>query len=301
MNYGQLRNNQNWNIGFCAVTPEELVARRALPEIHWLRHSFTDRFFADPFILSSDSSHIRVLVEEMEFFRKGVVSLLVVDRLTYRLVDRKVILDKDTHLSYPAIFRKDDDTVYIYPENYQSGQLTMYQLDPATGALHRVSCMASLPLTDATVIKGDDGKYYMVSTLSSSSRSGAYLYVSDDLEDGYVPAAAAPVVTGADRSRCGGNFFNAGGKLYRPAQNCKVRYGSALKVMEVTECGDGRYSEREAFELRPSTWKYNLGLHTLNFSPDRQMAVIDSYGYLYPLAGRMLEAMSQFKHRIMER
>lgn len=298
MNYGQLRNNQNWNIGFCDVTPEELVARRALPEIHWLRHDFTDRFFADPFILSSDSRHIHVLVEEMEFFRKGVISLLVVDRQTYSLVDRRVILDKDTHLSYPAIFRM-DGKVYIYPENYQSGELTLYHLDCDTFSLRRVSCMAALPLTDATVIRSDDGKYHMVSTLSSSSRSGAYLYVSDRLEDGYVPVSAGPVVTGADRSRCGGNFFTAGGKLYRPVQNCTVRYGGALKVMEVTECGDGRYSEKEAFELRPSTWKYNLGLHTLNFSPDRQMAVIDSYGYLYPFAGRVLEVLSQLKHRFL--
>ncbi len=298
MDYGSLRNNQNWNIGFCNITPEELVREKSLPKIHWLRHEYNDRFFADPFILLVDDDSIYVLVEEMKFFTKGVISLLKVDRKSYNLTERKVLLEKDSHLSYPAIF-VEGGKIYVYPENYQSGELNLYELDTRTFALNHVGCMMELPLTDATVRKGDDGRYYMLSTLASSSRSGAFLYASDSLKGGYSPVSSAPVVTGPDKSRCGGNFFEAEGKLYRPAQNSSSRYGQALKVMEVTGGSDGHYSETEAFDLRPSTWKYNLGLHTLNFSPDWTMAVIDSYGYLYPFTGRVLESLSKLIHKFV--
>lgn len=299
MDYGSLRNNQNWNIGFCDISPEELIERKSLPVVHWLKHDFKDRFFADPFILRTDADNIYVLVEEMEFWKKGVIALLVVDRQTYRLKERSVILQKDTHLSYPIIFRE-EGKIFIYPENYSSGELHLYELDPDTFTLTHVSRMSQLPLTDATVTKGDDGRYYMLSTLSSSSRSDAFMYVADHLKGEYMPLSATPVVTGKDRSRCGGNFFRATGRLYRPVQNCTLRYGQALKVMEVTETAPGRYAEKEEFELRPSTWRYNLGLHTLNFSPDGRMAVIDSYGYLHPLIGRILEALSQAKHKLLK-
>lgn len=297
MDIGIYRNNQNWNIGFCEITPAELVRKKCLPAVHWLKHNFRDRFFADPFILRTDDKTIYVMVEEMKFHTKGIISLLVVDAVSYRLLDRKVLLELDTHLSYPAIYRQ-QDKVYVYPENYSSGQLSLYELDLENFSLRHVRQLMEKPLTDATIHQAPDGKLLMLSTLSSNSRDNAFLYVSGNMDESFTPVSLHPVVTGRDRSRCGGAFFEADGTLFRPAQNCMLRYGGSLKVMEVLNYSDGHYSEREAFELKPHSWRYNLGMHTLNFSPDGALAVVDSYGYLYPFIGRVMDMASRFYHRV---
>ncbi len=296
MGIGKYRNNQNWNIGFCEITPAVLVRERKLPRVHWLRHGYNDRFFADPFILRMDETAIYVLVEEMMFHTKGVISLLTVDPRSYSLIDRKVILDLDTHLSYPAIFRE-NGKIYLYPENYASGQLSLYELDLDGLSLKHVRQLVDKPLTDATVYAAPDGKFYMISTLSSNSRDNAYLFVNDSMSDGF-KVSKDPVVTGKDRSRCGGGFFHAGGRLFRPAQNCSRRYGGALKIMEVVRCEQSDYFEIECFDLKPHSWRYNLGMHTLNFDPDCRLAVIDSYGYLYPFIGRVLDNVFRIYHTI---
>lgn len=107
-----------------------------------------------------------------------------------------------------------------------------------------------------------------------------------------------PVISSSSCSRCGGAFFRIDNTLYRPAQNCSKIYGGALKIMNVKFHPDFEYSENEVLELRPTSWKYNLGLHTINFSNDNALAVIDGYGYLYPMIGRILTYLYNIKHRI---
>lgn len=297
MDIGRYRNNQNWNIGFCKISPSDLIRTQRLPVVHWLKHGYSDRFFADPFILWNDTDTIHVLVEEMEFHAKGVISLLIVDAFSYELLDRKVLLNHDTHLSYPAIIR-DNGKIYVYPENYSAGHLSLYELDEKDYSLKPVSCLLDESLTDATVFLAHDGRLYMISTLSSNSRDNAFLFASDSIKDGFTRVFADPVVTGHDRSRCGGNFFKVKKTIYRPAQNCSNRYGGSIKIMEVQECSTRGYSEKEVFELKPNSWRYNLGMHTLNFSHDHSLAVVDGYGFQYPFVGRVLDWVSRFYHKV---
>lgn len=113
INIRKYLNNQNWNIGFTEITPDKLIQSGKLPKIHWLKHQYKDRFFADPFILKADESIVEVLVEEYEFKAnsKGIIVKLVVDRNSARLINRIELLKLDTHLSYPFIERGEG---YIY-------------------------------------------------------------------------------------------------------------------------------------------------------------------------------------------
>ena len=55
---------QTWNIGFIESSSREIVASNdSLLRVHWLKHNYKDRFFADPFVLSVDENVINVLVE----------------------------------------------------------------------------------------------------------------------------------------------------------------------------------------------------------------------------------------------
>lgn len=67
-----------------------------------------------------------MLVEDFPYYDKhGMISLLKIDRKSYELLDRKVILKQPYHMSYPFIQRgKDGSVSWVAPEASMSGKLT---------------------------------------------------------------------------------------------------------------------------------------------------------------------------------
>ena len=297
INIRKYLNNQNWNIGFTEISPDKLIQSGKLPKIHWLKHEYKDRFFADPFILNADENIVEVLAEEYEFKAnsKGIIVKLIVDRNSAKLINRIELLKLDTHLSYPFIERSNGN-VYIYPENSEDGKLIRYIYDGENCKLILDSVVANYPLTDATIIE-NKGKRYLYSTIAPESLENAYLFLSNSPKGKFELYNKEPIVKGLYSSRMGGSFFETNGKIYRPAQDCTNGYGKALTIYEV-ESFIPIYTEKPLFRLEPSSWRYNLGLHTLNFHRDSGLAVIDSYGYLYPICGRLLMALYKLKQNL---
>ena len=98
-----------WNIGFVEEDIKEVLNSDYL-HIHWLHHPYKDRWFADPFFLRVDDTHIVLLAEEFCYAsKKGRIAKLVIKREGYLLEEMKIILELPSHLSFPFIFRKDDD------------------------------------------------------------------------------------------------------------------------------------------------------------------------------------------------
>ena len=290
MNLRKYLNNQFWNIGFAELTPQQLISGKKLPKVSWLKHPFRDRFFADPFILEADDNKIVVLVEEYIFGQKGTIVKLTVDRHTFKLINRRLLLQLDTHLSYPLILEQGENPI-ICPENSESGQLSTYRLHH--NQLVNPKIIADYPLTDASPFEYN-GEKYLLSTQYPESQENAYLFCFDSQTGKYHPVYDYPVVKGKGHSRMGGDFFKIGSRLFRPAQDCSRGYGCGLTIYEITGIKPN-YTEKPILRLDPVSWRYNLGLHTLNFHTPTGLAVIDSYGYLYPVAGRLLMAAHNIK------
>ena len=105
-------NNQNWNIGFSDTTSHELIKQKKLGKVEWLKHSYKDRFFADPFVYSKNDDEIVVFVEELEFDKPiGRLVELVVDTKTKKLLRKYTLLELESHLSYPAIICNDGEVM----------------------------------------------------------------------------------------------------------------------------------------------------------------------------------------------
>lgn len=278
----KIQYNQYWNIGICEQTPEELVSDKSLKPVSWLKHHYRDRWFADPFILGVTKEEITVLVEErMIVGDKGYLSELVVERKTNKIKKRYVILEIDSHLSYPAIYRKDGH-IYVYPENALGGPLKMYEYDAATHRLTNPKIVLDERVADSTILESE-GRFYLIATKYPESQEKAYLFISDRFDGPYEQLGEEPVQWSRSCSRPGGNWFIINNSIYRPAQNCEKRYGSALKLMCVDNLDP--FQEHEVFTVLPLNYKYNLGVHTINFLDG--VAVIDGYGYICPLMGRL--------------
>lgn len=285
-------NNQNWNIGFVSTSPKELVENQKLGRVEWLKHPYKDRFFADPFIYNVNDEEIVVFVEEMEFSKPvGRLSELVVDAKSKRLISKYTLLELDTHLSYPAIIRQGND-VLVCPENGASGKLSLYKYNSKTHKLEFISVILEESLADAT-IQQVGSTFYMFATKVPNTQGDLFLYQSTRFDGDYQEVGL--ISKGRENARPAGDLFKVEGVLYRPAQNCSKGYGGATEVMQVTKCEDGCFEEKHMFSLFPTSFRYNLGLHTLNFHEN--IGVIDGYGYLYPIMGRLLH----FVRRVLKK
>jgi hypothetical protein len=284
MNFLQkVKYNQNWNIGFCEQTPEELVQNKILKPIQWMKHPYNDRWFADPFILKVAEDEVVVFVEECPIEKpKGIICELVLDKHTKRLKQRYVLLELDTHLSYPAII-KHNGKKYVYPENGASGKLNIYEYDELKHQLVNPVCILDEAVADATIIE-HQGRYLMVATKYPKTQEGAFLYHSDSLFGPFVQMYEKPIQSNLSCSRPGGNWLAIGNQLFRPSQDCVKRYGSALSIMEI-DMERSNWEEKEVTHILPMSHRYNLGLHTINYSDG--ICVVDGYGYYYFLLGRV--------------
>lgn len=281
MNYKKFINNQNWNIGFVDITARQLISKQKLGKIEWMKHSYKDRFFADPFVLTSNFEQIVVFAEELEFDKPiGRLVELIIDAKTKQLLERYILLQLDTHLSYPII-KKIGDKVYVYPENGISGRLSMYEYIPETHSLKFLDVVIDEALADATIVEWGD-KSYLFATKMPLTQENLHLYSSSEFGKGYKEIGL--VERSKSFSRSGGNLFVVNNKLYRPTQDCEKRYGGGVNIMEVVNI-EGEYKEEKVMSLYPNSFKYNLGLHTINFYDNG--CVVDGYGYLYPILGRI--------------
>ena len=74
-----------YNIGFVSC-PLKSILEGDTFSVNWLKHSYKDRWFADPFILDMTDNEIRILVEEWyDPIQRGRISRLVVDRSSFEL------------------------------------------------------------------------------------------------------------------------------------------------------------------------------------------------------------------------
>lgn len=288
--------DDNWNIGFCEQTPDNLIQQKKLNKVQWLKHNYKDGWFADPFIYKVTDNEIIVFVEECNLFGypKGIICELVVDRKTISLKERHVMLELGTHLSYPAIIRH-KGKVYVYPENGQSGKLNIYEYDETHHKLINPICILDEAVADASIIE-QGGKYIMVATKYPDTQEKAYLYHSKSLFGPFEEISAIPFQSSRSCSRPGGNWIHINDGLFRPAQDCSKRYGGALSIMSIQKAGDSLV-ESLVFQEHPQSFCYSKGLHTLNFCDG--ICVIDGYGYLYQFAGRILNSLKSLKRAII--
>lgn len=286
--FRQIQYSQNWNIGFCSLSEEELIANKKVKSVQWLKHPYKDRWFADPFIYSVTDQEIVVFVEELQMERpKGYLVELIVDRRTKRLLGRHVLLDLSTHLSYPAYLRY-NGKLYVYPENGASGTLNMYEYDAEKHTLVDPVCILNEALADSTIWATREKEFYLIATRVPDVQEKAYLYRAASPMGPFVSVYDSPVQADRSCSRPAGNWFKAYYQLYRPAQDCVKGYGKAIAIMQVD--GMCPFRERHTFTIKPLSFKYNLGTHTINFFHSDKgecIAVVDGYGYLRPILGRV--------------
>ena len=237
-----------WRIGIVENSLEGIVNGEEL-RVQWPANPFDDRWFADPFVLSVNGNEVTLLVEDYRYKDEvGRISRVIVDMERNSIVSCKTILEGG-HFSFPAIMRY-EGKVYFYPEQSRQGKLELFEYCPKTETCEYVETISDEPLTDAIIYKGvvfstrlpePNGK-----TLKMFKWPSAVQEFKHETRNSALGSAAFEVVTEKELetrnskletfsfseciARNAGDFFECGGKVYRPAQECNRWYGNALSI-----------------------------------------------------------------------
>lgn len=272
-----------WELAFGSLPKNFEVGKSMLENMQPIRNPYKNKWFADPFILNVTEHSLEVLVEEFDYnVKRGRIAKLTIDTNTNIITDCKIILDLKTHLSFPVIYRV-NETIYVHPENSESGSSYIYKYDKDTDMLVDAKLMIDEPLTDAIINKiGKD--YYMFATkLPEPNGSRMHIYKSSTFIGGYEKITS--VNYSSNYARMGGNFIDCDNKVYRIAQDCNGAYGKGLIIEEfdfnIQNC---QRKTLVRWEM-PLLSKYE-GLHT--FNTFNNTFIVDLKKYDYPLTHKAI-------------
>ena len=247
-----------WNIAMVENTLEGLFQGEQL-NLRMLKHSYTDRWFADPFILDVKDNKLYLLVEEwVRKENKSRIAKLVINLEDFSLESTIPMLEMEKVLSFPAIYRK-NGKIYIYPEMSENGVSKIFEYDTENN-----SCISSEFLSQRKVIDGVITDLFGETLLFGTEKpnsNGKKLNVYRKSTDGFEQSDI--IHFSENIARMAGNFFSYEGNIYRPAQDCNKTYGNGV-VIQRCDLQDGKFKMENALRLYSTDEKYRFGFHTFN-------------------------------------
>ena len=270
-------------IGFLKETEMSLSIAERYAKVRWLdvRRYKNEGWFADPFILSVNNNIIELFVEEMIYKTgRGIITYLKVDVNSCEILEKHTMLELDTHLSFP-IYIRDNGKLYVYPENYQSGSLRIYEFDEQAKSLVYPRIIINAPLLDTQIVKLE-GSYYafgvQFQTGLQKDTQKLYIYQADALLGDYKLVQVIENLKCEERGA--GMIFTEKGRLIRPAQCCEGGYGKEVILYDLQRDHSG-FEEKEIGRVIPDRKSRNGNiLHTYNKM--NGWVVIDGWRYHYP-------------------
>ncbi|MCP4398067.1 MAG: hypothetical protein GY801_12315 [bacterium] len=236
-----------------------------------------DRFWADPHILFKEATYYIYAEEYIYAEQKGRIVVIEMNQNgEYR--EPIPVLEKDYHLSYPFVFRWDDD-VYMIPETSANRTIELYKcVEFPHKWQFQMNLMENVFAVDSTLLY-HEGKWWlftnMVENEGAPNNDELFLFFSEQLlTTSWNPHPANPIVSDVTSSRPAGKLFTKNGKLYRPSQNCITRYGYGFNLHEVTRLSETAYKEHTVVRVEPKWEKHLLGTHTLNY--EQNLTMIDA-------------------------
>ena len=183
--------------------------------------------------------------------------------------ERKVILERPYHLSYPCVAQADGE-LFLLPESYEAGRVDLYRFSRFPEEVEPVARLAEgIALVDTTPFFLNDRWYFFTTTAPPFMES--LLFWSDRLDGSWHLHPSSPISSSVRNSRSAGNLFRRNGRLYRPTQDCAVRYGYAIQVNEILRLTPYEFEERPVNWIPPSWGPGLIGTHTWNESSGLQV------------------------------
>ena len=239
--------NKEW-----LLNPQPARLRKLLPP--------QDRTWADPFLWKRGDDWF-LFCEEWIFCKPhGHIAVLQLSPDGQRGSASKPVLVKDHHLSYPFLFEHEEG-LHMMPEGGHGRAIEVYQCEEFPARWRKkATLMRDIQYADATLFEYE-AKWWLFVTIKRGvfglNRDLFLFWADAPLTDKWMAHPRNPVVRGLKSARPAGRVFECGGKLFRPSQNCLVRYGHSLNINEILRLDTKHYEERLVTEVRPD-WETGI-------------------------------------------
>ena len=236
-----------------------------------------DRIWADPFLWKRGDDFF-IFCEEWIYSRPhGHISVMQLARDGSAVTSPTPVLMAKHHLSYPFLFEYEGE-LHMLPEAGANGSLDVYRCVEFPLRWHkRATLMRDLRYADATLFEHQN-KWWLFLTLKCGlfalSRDLFVFSADSPLTEQWTSHPDNPVVRGFSRARPAGPIFGLEGKLYRPSQDCLIRYGHSLRINEIARLDARHYEEQLVAQVRPD-WEAGIrAVHHLDWREG--MMVLDT-------------------------
>ena len=161
-----------------------------------------------------------------------------------------IILERPYHLSYPCVAPASGE-LFLLPESSKAGSVELYRFSRFPEEVELVTRLVEgLALVDPTPVFLNDRWYFFTTTAPPFMES--LLFWSDRLDGIWRLHPCSPVSCSARNGRFAGNLFWRDGRVYRPTQDCSVRYGYAIQVNEIVRLTPAEFEERAVNWVAPT-------------------------------------------------
>ena len=257
----------HWRVGWRFVPERDVWDRMDLGGAPWSAIVNPGlRFLADPFPIDWRGGSY-VFVEDFDHrIGKGIISVVPFDEKGPSGGPIPV-LEEPWHLSYPYLF-EDDGQIWMIPECSETNEVSVYRAtDFPAGWTKEATLLKDISAHDTTILR-HRGRLWMFTTIMNAGRSteSLYIFTADKLFGPWLPHPLNPVMLDSAAARSGGNIVFRNGRLWRPVQDCRERYGGALGLAEITRLDESNYCQVVRTVLRPCAAWPGRRIHTLNRS-----------------------------------
>ena len=220
-------------------------------------------YYADPFVIERDGRHWVFVEDYVAAKGRGVISCAEIGP-DGKLGPAQTVLDTGDHLSFPHVFA-DGNTLYMIPESARARAVRLYKCDRFPDQWVPVTDLFAGVARDTAVCRHDGRWWFFTTLVDPRGHGGAlYLFYADTLQGRWHYHPANPISFDARFARSAGRVFESDGKLIRPSQDARYRYGYAFGLNEIVTLTPTEYEERPIFTVEPHWFPGFRGCHTYN-------------------------------------
>lgn len=281
---------QEWSIGiFTGDSPLQLTSPAGLRNPVLSARDVSDvtaDFVADPFMLKDEDTWYLFFEVWNRKTDKGEIGLAC-SKDGFLWQYRQIVLKEDFHLSYPYVFKWQQD-YWMVLEALETGSVRLYHAGDFPTGWTFVTPLLEGNFTDPSVFRFDD-RWWLFTCTTPFGHDTLRLYYSHHLQGKWQEHPGSPIVKDNNRNaRPAGRVTIWNNHLIRYAQDCSPCYGTGVRAFEITQLSTSKYIEKEREEnpilkAGPNKWNQR-GMHHLDphsYFDGKWIACVDGWRMVY--------------------
>lgn len=155
----------------------------------------------------------------------------------------QIVLDEGFHLSYPYVFKWQNE-YYMIPESNQANSVRLYKADDFPVQWRFVGTLLDgNDYVDSSISHFNDKWWLFTATTQNDT---LHLYYAQELLGPWMEHPESPIIEGdANIARPGGRVLVFNGRIFRYTQDDQPTYGNQVRAFEITELTTTSYKEKE--------------------------------------------------------